>query len=619
MREKIFQYFESKISPFDFKRKLFSDQSIIKTLLRVVLAMKGLSFSLFIFGILCSAIEVYLIHAIGVIVDIFNSALKQGLQPLTALKDNSVFFGFFIFTLLLIRPLAKSLNLLIINQSVTLRLSPLIRWQLYKQTLLNKMSFFSQNNPGKIASSIWQSGQAINEMATLFFQHIWSTLTFFVFSFSALIFINPLLLPPIIAWFIVYLFLAKKYIPQTKKNARASADESIFLNGKFVDVFSNIFTVKAFSQADRNHDQDPVRGSFERFVDKSSKFLRSITAVESAMTLTSSVVMIAVTLLIIKLWLEDKITGGDIAVTYTFLFKLEGLFSVLMNQFTSLFRAFSLFKSSMALLITRSQESFEGQALPLQAPKEIEFRNVTFGYNPEEPNLKNFNLKISKGERIGVIGLTGSGKSTLFKLLMRMHDVNSGQLLINGTDIKRHSLKDIRESIAIISQDSNLFEGTIEYNIKYGNFDITSEEMSKVIDACYLYDISNGMNSVDDILMRQVGSKNNNISGGQAQRVNIARGLVKNSSILLLDEITSSLDSQTEHKIMTNLERYFHGKTVICISHRLNTLIKMDRLIIIDKGRVLAEGTHAEILKFTQQNGGLWSNAMLNSADYAVD
>ncbi|NKI75622.1 ABC transporter ATP-binding protein [Dickeya sp. CFBP 2040] len=590
----IFKKFESCIDPFNVKNNIFDQKNVLKVLITLAGKFKLLAFYLFMLGLLCSGCEVFIIHSSGKLVDMISEAGISRAFVAESLKENYAFICIFVSVLFVLRPILRSVNLLTINQSVYSRLSALVRFQLYNETLKNKMVFFDENNPGKITSSIWQAGQAVNEMASLFFQNIWITIAFFIFSFSVMASINLYLFVPILIWMIASFFVAKIYVPRTKKLARESANEAVNVNGTMSDNFNNILTIKLFSGSDVKHKFNRTEMSLKIFIMKSAFYLRAITSAESIMILVSSFIIGSITLLILYLWVSNGISSGEVAVVYSLIFKLEGLFTTLMDQFTALFRAYALFSNSVSTLLNNDKES-EGK-ITFNMIETIEFKNISMKYG-DKLVLKNLSFKIKAGEKVGVVGATGCGKSTIFKLLLGLYDYEeSGEVLINTYKIKDIDLSCLRKNISYVSQDANFFDETLEYNIKIANNNLGKSDIENIFKKVCLEELFDESTRFHSLLNTKVGNKGATLSGGQLQRLNVARGLIKEHNVLLLDEMTSSLDPNTRFRMMANIRQCFKNKTVVCISHQHDILLEMDRVIFIKNGRVMAEGNHHDLL-----------------------
>ncbi|MBB1227710.1 MULTISPECIES: ABC transporter ATP-binding protein [Pantoea] len=613
MLTSILKKFESFIKPFEEDNGFLKEKNSLRVLIKLALEHKILASSLFILGLLCSGCEVFIIHSSGKLVDLISEVSRDRDTIIKALSDNQIFIILFLAMLLFIRPLLRCLNLLTINQAVYSKLSALVRVQLYKETLKNKMVFFDSNNPGKITSSIWQAGQAVNEMSSLFFQNIWVTTAFFIFSFSVMASINLYLLAPIFTWMLAIFFIAKVYVPKTKQLARESANQSVNVNGVISDSFNNVLTLKLFSKYNDVNESNRIVVSLKDFINKSALYLRSITRSETIMIITSSLIMAIITLMILFLWISKGISSGEVAVVYALVFKLEGLFSTLMDQFTALFRAYALFNTSLNTLIKNEKEK-EGYHC-LNNIELIEFKNVSMKHG-EKLVLKEINFKIKKGEKVGLVGATGCGKSTILKLLLGLYDYESdGSILINTSELDDLNTSSLRENISYVSQDANFFDDTVLYNICTSKESLSINEIEHVLSSVCLQDLMNEKESFTSLLNTKIGNKGSTLSGGQLQRLNIARGLIKKHNVLLLDEVTSALDPNTKAKVLENLKNFFSNKTVICISHSVDIINDMDKVIFIKNGSVFAEGKHHELLIGCKEYKQHWENETVSLED----
>lgn len=607
----ILKKFESFINPFEENKGFLNEKNTIKVLVKIALDHKLIASSLFILGLLCSGCEVFIIHSSGMLVDLISEVSRDDRETiLNTLSNNMIFIVLFLLMILFVRPLLRCLNLLTINQAVYSKLSALVRVQLYKETLKNKMVFFDRNNPGKITSSIWQAGQAVNEMASLFFQNIWVTTAFFIFSFSVMASINLYLLAPIFIWMLVSFFIGKFYVPKTKQLARESANQSVNVNGVISDSFNNILTLKLFSKYSDVSESNRIVISLKDFINKSALYLRSLTRSESLMIITSSIIMAVITLMILFLWVSKGISSGEVAIVYAFIFKLEGLFSTLMDQFTAFFRAYALFNTSLNTLVKDEKEKEGYQCL--KNIEFIEFKNVSMKHG-EKMVLKEVNFKIKKGEKVGLVGATGCGKSTILKLLLGLYDYEGdGSILINTSKLDDFSTSSLRANISYVSQDANFFDDTVMYNICTSKGNLANNEIEHVLSSVCLQDLMSEEEGYTSFLNTKIGNKGSTLSGGQLQRLNIARGLIKKHNVLLLDEVTSALDPNTRTKVLENIKSFLFDKTVICVSHSSDIINDMDKVIFIKNGSVFAEGKHQELLLSCKEYKQHWENESIS-------
>lgn len=425
--------------------------------------------------------------------------------------------------------------------------------------------------------------------------------------------INLYLLAPIFTWMLAIFFIAKFYVPKTKQLARESANQSVNVNGVISDNFNNVLTLKLFTKYNDVNESNRIVVSLKDFINKSALYLRSITRSETIMIITSSLIMAIITLMILFLWISKGISSGEVAVVYALVFKLEGLFSTLMDQFTALFRAYALFNTSLNTLIKNEKEK-EGYHC-LNNIELIEFKNVSMKHG-EKLVLKEINFKIKKGEKVGLVGATGCGKSTILKLLLGLYDYESdGSILINTSELDDFNTSSLRENISYVSQDANFFDDTVLYNICTSKENLSINEIEHVMSSVCLQDLMNEKESFTSLLNTKIGNKGSTLSGGQLQRLNIARGLIKKHNVLLLDEVTSALDPNTKSKVLENLKNFFSNKTVICISHSVDIINDMDKVIFIKNGSVFAEGKHHELLISCKEYKQHWENETVSLED----
>jgi ABC-type multidrug transport system fused ATPase/permease subunit len=599
----IYKKFESFINPFTSPRGELVSSELMHSLWYFVRQAKGIIFAMLALGLATAFLDVFVMYSIGKFIDII-SAIKSPGEVVKQYSWELVVFGCIIF---LIRPGISILNNLISDQGFRSRFSALVRWQSYLMIIKKDMSFFHETPSGKLASTLWQSGQSATEVIMAALQVIWANLVYMIFVFSLLMLIDYKFIVVVVCWLTAYTYISKKYIPETKRKAKSSAEASNTTNGLFVDVFTNITTVKVFSPT--GEDREQVKLQLSDFIRKSSNFLRIITSAESLLVIISAFSFFSISSISIFEWSKGNISGGDIAVVFALFTRLESMLFSLMSQLTNVLRAAGVFQSTMAVLTQPTSINDEYNAKDIEIISGgIEFRNVTFGYLKDRPILNDINLTIQPGEKVGVVGASGSGKSTLVNLLLRFYDPQSGEIIIDNVNIKDITQSSLRAGISIVSQDSHLFNRSVFDNIHYGRNNATTDEVT------FAAKISQSFNFIKELRDKNTGSGFNvyvgergvALSGGQKQRICIARAILKNAPILLLDEATSSLDSKTENLLSAELITGMANKTVISIAHRLSTVVRMDKIIVMSCGRIVEQGSHNELLEMNGVYADLW-------------
>ncbi|EKQ9928324.1 ABC transporter ATP-binding protein, partial [Salmonella enterica subsp. enterica serovar Panama] len=554
--------------------------------------IKWLVFIIAIAGLFKSFIDVSTIYIVGLIIDILNKSVGSRFQFLSL--NQLLIIAAII--LVIIRPLTSFFIGILCDQSIRAKFSPMVRWELYIRTVNNDVEWFNRAHSGKISSAVWQSGQAVTEFLLSMLQIVWANVAYIFLVIAFMSSLNLLFSCVIVLWIIVYIFLSLKYAPEIKKRSRKSADASNVVNGHLVDIFSNIVNVKSLSP--NGNEDEFISKHFNDFINKSVYFLRAITVAETLQIITSSIAIIIVGYISIISWGRGELSVGEISVIFGLVFRLESLLATLMNQLTGAMRSIGLFYSSIDTLHNNNKVSDPVNIDYLEKVNgDIVFNDVCFEYESGKPVIQNINLHIQKGEKLAIVGESGSGKSTLLSLLLRFYDPTTGTIYFDGNDIKMMKQAGLRSHFSIVTQNNILFNRSIYENIIFGcqgpNFDnvINAAIQAKAID--FINDSSDGIKNGFDTL---VGDRGVKLSGGQRQRLGICRAILRNTQVLILDEATSSLDSITESDIQASLDNIMTGKTVIAVAHRLSTIINMDRIIVLNKGRIVEEGNHETLV-----------------------
>jgi len=598
-RKSFFRYFESLIDPFQSLNPTFNAKSY-KSLIKALFKNNKAAFlTAFLSTIMLSASEVYVVQLSGTLIDLLTSSPHNiGNEDHEKLKH---FIITLVIILIILRPATKAFNLLLINQSLSLRISMAVRWHLYKRTLTNPMSFFSSYHSGYLVSTLWQAGQAYSELVVIFLQSLLSGLSFFILSSLVMTKINPAYFIPLFLWLTCYLTLARIQIPKIQNSARRAAIRSNKLNGKMVDVISRILIVKLFNG--EKNDKNYMRLAFQKFITKSSRYARTVSTMEFLMVILSSCTLLFVSIITVWLWNANAITGGEAAIVFGLIYRSESLFTQLMGQLTSMQRAAALLTDSIKTLSVSATSSVKAkqEAQAFDRVPTIELCDIHLRYKNKFV-FKGLNLTIAPGEKIGIIGASGSGKSTLFRLLLALQEPDSGTIKINGEPIERIAENCLRSTIGLVCQEGLLFNQTVASNILYGLPDGNLDSVLGFLGPCQQggnqeWAKAKGAARTAIPLDSVVGEQGSCLSGGQRQRINIARTLLAEHKVILLDEATSALDTLSEGDIIQLLSEHLKEKTVIMASHRVETLKWMDRIIILKEGKIVQSGTYEDLIE----------------------
>ncbi|RFC66555.1 ABC transporter ATP-binding protein [Fulvimarina endophytica] len=548
---------------------------------------------------LFSLIEVSLFSFLGDIVDWFADT-----DPSTFLAERGWQLLALSGLILFVMPALILADGLIGFQAIFGNLPMRFRYSMHRWFLGHSLSFFQDEFAGRVSQKLMQTALAVREVITksievFFYVAIYFTGIVFVVAAS-----DWRLALPFIGWLAIYAVILRIFVPRLDRVSQEQADARAEMTGRIVDAYSNIQTVKLFAHTRR--EADYARNSMRIFLRPVYGQARLITLFVTSLQTINSLLLFSVGAMGIWLWTGELVTAGAIAAALGLVLRIHGMSQWIMWEVSALFENIGTIRDGMATLKLPHQIVDKSEPAPLPvAQGRIHFDNVTFHYGKEGGVLENFSLDIRSGEKVGLIGRSGAGKSTILNLLLRFHDVEKGAIAIDDVEIGRASQESLREKIGMVTQDTSLLHRSIRENILYGRPSATDEEIWAAVRAAKADDFIAEL--VDHMGRRgldaEVGERGVKLSGGQRQRIAIARVILKNAPILLLDEATSALDSEVEAAISDSLYRLMENKTVIAVAHRLSTIAALDRLIVLDQGRIVEEGTHHELI----EAGGLYA------------
>lgn len=521
--------------------------------------------------------------------------------------------------LLIAMPLINYLRTSLRSRTLNGNLPMSVRWRSHRYLLNQGMSFFQDEFAGRAATKVMQSSMAVREVTLITVSVMVYVLVYFGSMLYVLTNLNTWFLVPMLVWLFIYTALQFYFNPKVRQYSQAQSDARSTMTGRIVDAYTNINTVKLFAHTDS--EAEYARDSMDTYLQTVYKQMGTLSTLMITMTILNYILIFATSALSIYLWLNDLVGLGAIAVAVSMALRLLGMSRWVMFELTDLFESLGTVRDGMSLLTKPLTLTDKEGAQPLAVKgAQVDFNNVTFSYHragitdgDSEADkalsiFKDLNLHIKPGERIGLVGRSGAGKSTLVNLLLRFYDVQGGSICIDGQDISKVEQESLREHIAMVTQDTSLLHRTVRENIIYGKPDATEEELQRAIKQANADEF---IDSLVDLkgnkgLDAQVGERGVKLSGGQRQRIAIARVLLKDAPILILDEATSALDSEVEAAIQESLDSLMQDKTVIAIAHRLSTIASMDRLVVMDQGRIIEQGTHQELLAKKGVYASLW-------------
>ena len=508
---------------------------------------------------------------------------------------------------LVVRPGVMLLRYLVNNQALAAPFTGLVRWQAHWHVVRQSWAFFQDDFAGRISNRVMQTAPSVRSTLTATISAVWYIIVYGVSAIALTASAERWLAVPILLWFSGYAALLYFLVPRIRERSKISSIARSELTGRIVDSYTNILTVKLFARA-REEDQY-VRDAVDRHVDLFTASQRLLTVFGATLDMLNALLIAGSGALALLLWRFGKIEVGAIAMVLPLSLQLTNMSRQIALRVTEIFEDIGVVQEGMLTIARPLQLPDPAHARPLTVKSgRIEFKNVTFGYGRETGVLKDFNLTIAPGEKIGLVGRSGAGKSTVVNLLLRFFQLEGGAIYIDGEDISHLTQESLRAQISVVTQDTSLLHRSISANIGYGRPDATDAEIAR---AAKLAHADEFIPDLEDWHGRRgydahVGERGIKLSGGQRQRIAIARVILKDAPILVFDEATSALDSEVESAIQASLGTLMAGKTAIAIAHRLSTIAQMDRLVVLDHGRSIEQGTHRELIALNGHYAALW-------------
>ena len=551
-----------------------------------------------IMSVIVAAIEIGLIYYMGRVVDLLTG------EPSQVWANHGTELILLAVFVLLLRPALQLIDVLLLNNTILPNFGTLIRWRAHKHVLRQSVGWFENDFAGRIANRIMQTPPAAGEVVFQVFDAITFSLAYLAGAAVLLMVADARLLIPLVIWFALYAMLIRWTVKRVGPASQAASDARSTVTGRVVDSYSNIHSVKMFAHHDREltYAKEAIEGTRKTFQVE----MRIYTIMDAILVALNGLLIVGVVGWGIALWMQGSASVGIVAAATALTLRLNAMTGWIMWALTTFFRQLGVVAEGMETIAQPVDLVDAANAEPLKLTDGgIEIRNLSHHYGRDGGGLDRINISIQPGEKVGLIGRSGAGKSTLVKLLLRFYDAESGQILIDGQDIRAVTQDSLRSHIGMVQQDSSLLHRSVRDNLLYGCPDASEAQMieaAKQAEAhAFICDLQDpeGRQGYD----AHVGERGVKLSGGQRQRVTLARVILKDAPILLLDEATSALDSEVEAAIQDTLYGMMQGKTVIAIAHRLSTIARMDRILVMDQGRIVEEGSHDNLLA----QGGLYA------------
>lgn len=603
MIKKIFSWFESRIDPYPEAAPKTPEKGLWRFIWSNIEGVRKWIAVLAVFTVGVGIMEALMFQFMGKVVDWLGAYTPQTLfvekgHALIGMMAMVAFFAVWTF-------FASNVRLQTLQGVFPMRL----RWNFHRLMLGQSLGFYQDEFAGRVSTKVMQTALALRDVVMTVADMVVYVLVYFITSGVILSSFDAWLIVPFICWMIGFAMIMRFLIPKLGKTAARQADARSLMTGRITDAYSNIATVKLFSHGAR--EAAYAKQSMEEFMVTVHAQMRLATLLHTCSFIVNSSLTVGTTALGIWLWYHGQVGVGAVATATAMALRVNGLSQYIMWESARLFENIGTVNDGMATLSKPHTILDKPQALPLKVTRgEIKFEHVDFSYEAGKPLLNGFNLNIKPGEKVGLIGRSGAGKSTIVNLLLRFYEPQSGTISIDGQNVDSVTQESLRAQIGLVTQDTSLLHRSVRDNIIYGRPDATEAEM---ISAAERAEAAGFIPNLSDAKGRRgydahVGERGVKLSGGQRQRIAIARVMLKDAPILLLDEATSALDSEVEAAIQESLDKMMEGKTVIAIAHRLSTIAAMDRLIVLDKGRIIEEGSHTELLEKQGLYAKLWAH-----------
>ena len=599
----MFRFFESLVDPYtEYPETDHPPQKLWPFLWDYSQPFKRVFLITAVLSVVVAAVEVWLIWYTGRVVDLLGSG-----EPETILSQYGVELIAVALFILVLRPVLQTLGAVFLNNTVLPNFGALVRWRAHRQVLRQSVGWFENDFAGRIANRIMQTPTSAGDAIFQIFDALAFALAYLIGAAVLLAGTDPRLALPLILWFVLYGLLVRWTIQRVGPASQASSNARSMTTGRVVDSYTNIHSVKLFAHHDREiaYAKEAIEETRVTF----AREMRIFTKMDFGLTVLNGFLIVAVVGWSVVLWSQGAATVGMVAAATALTLRLNAMSGWIMWAVSTFFRSLGVVAEGMETISQPITLVDAPDAKPLALSQgRIGFKGLSHHYGRQSGGLDRIDLEIAPGEKVGLVGRSGAGKTTLVKLMLRFYDPETGRIEIDGQDVTAVTQDSLRHAIGMVQQDSSLLHRSVRDNILYGRPDASEAEVIAAAKQAqaheFILDLEDpqGRTGYD----AHVGERGVKLSGGQRQRVTLARVILKDAPVLVLDEATSALDSEVEAAIQDTLYGMMEGKTVIAIAHRLSTIAQLDRIVVLDQGRVVEDGTHAALLEANGLYASFW-------------